>query len=256
MEFHSIEDVVNALDAIVQHCESTKNRAGYFAALYKRMTMAVRDGIAKGMFEDGPRMEQLDITFAKRYLDAWESYQKPATCSASWQCAFDNCSNKNLTVIQQLILGINTHINLDLAIAAAAAAPGNSIHALANDFNRINDVIASLVNNIQQCLEAVWAPMRLLDRIANRPEQSVLNFSIGIARKTAWTNATILAQMNPQQQQEQIKLMDTMVNAIGHKVIHPGLGMEALLKVIRLTEYEDVARTIRLIDITGVDVMK
>ena len=71
---------------------------------------------------------------------------------AGWKCAFDGCGNKSLTVIQHLLLGINTHINLDLAIAAATVAPGNNIQALAGDFNQINNEIASLVDDIQQCM--------------------------------------------------------------------------------------------------------
>jgi hypothetical protein len=40
-------DVILELDMMVSHCAATKNRAGYFAALYKRMTAAVRLGIKK-----------------------------------------------------------------------------------------------------------------------------------------------------------------------------------------------------------------
>jgi hypothetical protein len=41
-------------------------------------------------------------------------------------------------------MGINTHINLDLAIAAALTSPGTAIYSLEKDFNKINDVISSL----------------------------------------------------------------------------------------------------------------
>ncbi len=78
-------------------------------------------------------MEKLDVIFAKRYLDAFAAYGLKQTCSGSWQWAFDGCTNTNLTVIQQLLLGINTHINLDLAIAAAHTCPGNGINALEKD---------------------------------------------------------------------------------------------------------------------------
>ncbi|WP_324678905.1 DUF5995 family protein [Hymenobacter sp. GOD-10R] len=252
MELHRISDVVTAINTIVQTCEQTQNRAGYFAALYKRMTVAVAEGIAAGAFEDGTRMEKLDIVFARRYLDAWQAYGQKEGCSTSWKYAFDGCLNQSLTVIQQLVLGINTHINLDLAIAAAAVAPGSQIQALKNDFDRINNVIASLVDDIQKCLEEVWLPMRWLTRVAATQQASVLNFSIGVARKTAWTNAMLLANMNAAQQRTHIATMDMMVYNLARKIINPGLGPELLLSLIRRTEYADVARTIRLIDTTVV----
>lgn len=251
-EINSIAGVIVCLDKIVQESIQTQSRAGYFAALYKRMTKAVSEGIAAGQFEDGKRMEQLDIAFAKRYLEAFEAFQNRKECSASWQCALSGCGNRSLIVLQHLILGINTHINLDLAIAAATVAPGQGIHALENDFNRINLVIASLVDDVQHCLEEVWFPMRWLNRIATKPEEAVLNFSIGAARKTAWANAVILANMDAHQQQAQIKTMDLMVQTVGNAVIHPGFWPQLLLRLIRAMEYEDVSRTIRLIDTTVV----
>lgn len=66
----SIADVLLELDLIITRCIATNNRAGYFAALYRRMTAAVKKGIATNAFEDGERMEKLDIIFAKRYIEA------------------------------------------------------------------------------------------------------------------------------------------------------------------------------------------
>ncbi len=249
----TIDEVISALTTIVENCEQTKNRSGYFAALYKRMTVAVKNGIDKGAFIDGDRMGKLDITFASRYLNAYEAYHKNEACSTSWKYAFDGCINESLTVIQQLILGINTHINLDLAIASAITAPGDSIHKLETDFNRINDVIGSLFDDVQQSLEEVWWPMKLLKRVGKTQQTDVLNFSIGAARKAAWTNAVILAGLNESQQKAYIQQMDNTVYHIAQKVIHPGVLAGALMWFVRKTEYDDVARTVNLIDTTVVD---
>ena len=183
MPLNTIDDVVTALTLIVKNCEQARSRSGYFAALYKRMTIAVKEGIAAGSFDNGARMEKLDVNFASRYINAYEAYSKNEACSTSWKYAFDSCVNESLTVIQQLILGVNTHINLDLAIASAITAPGNAIYDLEKDFNRINDVIASLFDDVQQSLEEVWLPMKLLKRIGHTQQTDVLNFSIGAARK-------------------------------------------------------------------------
>ncbi|MFN2438359.1 MAG: DUF5995 family protein [Chitinophagaceae bacterium] len=252
-QIKTISEVITALDVIVQETARAQSRAGYFAALYKRMTIAISEGIAKGQFEDGPRMEKLDIVFAQRYLKAYHAFAKKEECSTSWQGVLTGCDNRSLIVLQHLLLGINTHINLDLAIAAATVSPGESIHALEKDFNHINLLIASLVDDVQQCLEEVWFPMRFLKNIVNKHGGAVLNFSIEIARETAWANAVILASMNRAQQTSHIKTMDEMVQKVGKRIIHPGFWPGLLLRVIRVTEYEDVARTIRLIATTVVE---
>ncbi|MEP7252593.1 MAG: DUF5995 family protein [Ginsengibacter sp.] len=253
MPLNTIDDVVNAILAIVTRCEQEKSRSGYFAALYKRMTIAVKEGIAAGTFDDGQRMEKLDVIFASRYLDAYEAYSKNEACSTSWKYAFDGCVDKSLTVIQQLILGINTHINLDLAIASAITAPGNAIHDLERDFNRINDVISSLFDDVQQSLEEVWLPMKLLKRIGHTQQTDVLNFSIGAARKASWASAVILAGLDETNRNDYIKQLNDTVYRIAQKVIHPGIAASALMRIIRNTEYDDVARTINLIDTTVVN---
>lgn len=79
----TIDDVIAALDAIVQRAWEEKSRIGYFAALYRRITCAVRDGLDHGQFSNGPLMERFDVLFASRYLDALSTHQlggKPSRC--------------------------------------------------------------------------------------------------------------------------------------------------------------------------------
>jgi len=248
----NLNDVISRLDEIVEQCTDEKKRAGYFAALYRRMTLAVADGIKNNMFENAERMEKLDVNFAARYIDAYNAYYAGRPCSLSWKFAFDNCANNHLIVLQHLLLGINTHINLDLAIAAAVTAPGNAINALQNDFNRINNVIAALIDDVQECLCRVWFPMRMLAKIANGRQMSVLNFSIDKARATSWGNALLLASISQDMQPGYIHEMDIAVKAIGTKIFSPGIMMNFILKAIHETEYDDIDRTINLINTTVV----
>jgi len=195
----TINEVIAKLDAIVKQCAATQNRAGYFAALYKRMTIAVAEGIHMNAFEDGPRMERLDICFAKRYTDAFDCYYSNQHCSAAWKFTFDCCKLNNLTALQHLLMGVNTHINLDLAVAAALTSPGNAITSLQKDFDKINDVINSLVDDVQESLCRIWWPMRFIKKIANGKEEAVLNFSIDKARSASWISASVLANKTSSQ---------------------------------------------------------
>ena len=249
----NITEVITRLDAIVQQTKIEKKRFGYFAALYKRMTMAVDEGIRKHLFEDGARMERLDVIFAQRYIDAYEAYHNNKPCTSSWKFVFDNCENEDLIVIQHILLGVNTHINLDLAIATAEMTDENGIDALSNDFNKINDVIASLIDDVQECISKVWLPMRLLNKIVSGSHVPVLNFSIDKARAASWSNALLLAGMDAAQRQFYIDQMNTVVLRICQGIESPGGLTGILQKTIRATEYEDITRTINLIDITVVN---
>ena len=105
---------------------TSQSRMGYFAALYRRVTCAVRDGISAGSFQNGPLMEQLDVVFASRYLDALATFQAGGAATRSWMVAFHGYDDANLLILQQLLSGMNAHINLDLGIAAAQVSPGSA----------------------------------------------------------------------------------------------------------------------------------
>lgn len=249
----TIRDIINHLSQIIHDCSASGNKTGYFAALYKRMTAAVLENITAGNFEDADRMERLDIVFAQRYLKAYSAYFSNNPCSHSWRNVFDASKDHSLIVLQHLILGINTHINLDLAIAAAEVAPGDAIHALRNDFYKINSLISSLIDDIQECLSEVWLPMRILTKIANGHQIPVLNFSIDRARDASWANALLLAYMQENQKNMYIAKVDSVVCNLSKKIQSPGFTLRMMLHVIRASEYDDVARTIHLIDTTVVE---
>jgi hypothetical protein len=244
----TIDDVLAELDLIIANCSEKNSRQGYFAALYRAMTNSVKQQIAKGYFEDAARMEKLDVIFASRYVDAWKRYQQSIPCSKSWQCAFDACTNKGLIVLQHLILGINTHINLDLCIAAAETCPGESIFSLQQDFEKINQLIASLTDTVQQRLEKIWWPMKLLKRISNGREKAVINFSINNARKASWSNAVVLAGFKGDAAHNYTNGLDKTVTAIARKIIEPGALTRLMLLPVSWLEYRDVRKIIAVLN--------
>jgi hypothetical protein len=87
----SLTEVITHLDAIIAWSRQHRSRVGYFAALYRRMTIAVQHGIAVNNFADGKRMEALNVMFANRYLQAWEAYSNKQKCTNAWLASFDAC---------------------------------------------------------------------------------------------------------------------------------------------------------------------
>lgn len=231
----TIQEVLTQLDAIIDDCSKRPSRQAYFAILYRQMTAAVQRGIKECAFEDGPRMEKLDVIFASRYVDAWHAFRQGKPTTQSWNLALGTAQQK-LTVIQHLLLGINTHINLDLGIAAAQTAPGDSIFGLRRDFEKINDVIADLSIAMQEKLTSIWWPMRYISKIAKGKDQAVLNFSIDKAREAAWANAVALAQADAKTAQAYIQKIDATVCSIGKKIVSPGVWASLALRPVSMLE--------------------
>jgi hypothetical protein len=120
------DETVDALTDIVDGATASGDRAGYFAAMYRAVTLTVRHWVVEGRFEDAPRMQRFVIAFAHHYLAAHAAWQSGQPCSASWQAAFDATRRWRPIALQHLLLGMDAHINLDLGVTAAALDPGKS----------------------------------------------------------------------------------------------------------------------------------
>ncbi len=243
----TIAEVISRLDDIIASSILQNSRIGYFATLYRRMTADIQQGILNNRFQDGKRMEELDVRFANRYFVAWEAYKNKQPCPSVWSAVFAACENSNLIVLQHLILGISTHINLDLCIATAESCPGDNIYDLKNDFNKINELIASQAHLVQNTLTKIWFPLRFLNDIAGGQEKAVLNFSINTARDCSWANAVALAHSDGDLKNELITQIEKVVIDLSAKIINPGFWVGFILKPVRMMESKNVGSIIDLL---------
>ncbi len=238
----TIDEVIAQLTAIVEQGRARGTCDGYFAALYREVTTAVRDDIGRGAFADGPRMERFDVIFANRYLEAHARREAGEAAGAAWDVAFGAERAFWPVVLQHLLLGMNAHINLDLGVAAAAVAPGAALTALEPDFDRINAVLAGLVNDVENRLARVWPPLRRLDGLAGGADEAVINFSLRCARDQAWNLATALAaETGADSRAARIREADELAALLGRGILHPGLLASLTLKWVRLHERGSVA---------------
>ncbi|HEX2700407.1 MAG TPA: DUF5995 family protein [Acidimicrobiales bacterium] len=247
----SVQGVLDALDEVIATAVRRKDRAGYFAAMYRQVTAKVAEGIAEGFFDDAERMERLDVVFATRYLAALGEYQSGRPTTRSWELAFDATASARPLIVQHLLAGMNAHINLDLGIAAATTAPGRDLSTLRKDFDRINEVLALLIGGIEGDIADVSPWIWLLDKIGGRHDDEVVRFSIEVARTEAWRFAVELAPLAPGDWPGAISARDAGVARVGRRILDPGL-LGAGLLVIRARESNDVPRVIRAL--TGVTV--
>jgi len=243
MSVQTISDVISALDTIVQNAHDNQSRLGYFAALYRRVTIAVRAAISAGFFQDGPRMERLDVTFAARYLDALATFQSGGVTTRSWMLAFQACGDAGLLILQQLLAGMNAHINLDLGIATAQVSPAEQLPQLKPDFDLINAILADQISTVSAEIAVVSPLIGNLETIGMRSATSLINFNIVAARDAAWFAAERLATQPPLLHDITIDALDLAVSIEGRAILYPTHGDCEALKLIQRSECPDV-RTI------------
>lgn len=246
----TIEEVLKKLDEIIIWAKQNQSPVGYFACTYRIMTAQVLKGIQQKKFEDNPRMILLDIAFAKRYITAWEAYQKNQKCTKSWQMAFDAAKNKDLLILQHIFLGMNAHINLDLGISAASVMPYRKISPLKKDFENINNVIASINQKVQESLNKICYPVNLIDQLSNGKDNAVLDFAISKARETSWATAVIVSNTPDILKENVIGIVDYAAAKVASQILHPKLLSSKLAKELKKCESNDVVRNIEILQQT------
>jgi len=183
----TIDEALIRLNVLLDDAVRDGARIGYFVALYERVTSNVRRALVAGnVFDDGPRMERLDVVFANRFIEAWDQHVRGERPSESWSVAFSVLDDPGVLVVQHLMLGMNAHINLDLGIAAATVAPTpDALAALRADFMRINDLLARLVRVVEGELVQICPRLQRVADVVT-VEERLFGFGLNASRDVAW----------------------------------------------------------------------
>jgi hypothetical protein len=236
-----IDAVVTRIDEAVAAARLRRDRLGWFAAMYAQTTRSVRADVAAGRFDDAGRMEEFVTRFAARYLGPLGGGAVPR----SWQVAFDAARTGDNVILQHLLLGINAHINLDLAVVAAEVCPGERIYSLHDDFMRVNAVLGALLPKVRACIGRFSPLLDVIDRVGGADDDEVLHFSIRVARDEAWQQAVTLASTPDDARRAQlVDSLDRRVAVLGKLLAHPGGLLQRAVDLVAATESDDVPAVI------------
>jgi hypothetical protein len=248
MSVDDIDGVIERLTGIVGQAQAEADRVGYFAALYRQVTVEVRAAIRAGRFDDGQRMSRFDAIFGNRYFDALDAWRRDRTGPRCWRVTFELTQRADALIVQHLLLGVSAHINLDLAVAAAQMSPGGSIGELRRDFLLTNEILVDVLVRVQHAVDEVSPYMWLLDTFGGRDEERILDFSIRAAREEAWQNAVLLAHQTGVEREQTIARLDRRTTLLARLLSRPGGLIRPVVELIRSGENTPVPDVIARLD--------
>jgi hypothetical protein len=250
----TIDEVVAAIESIIDWSISASSRLGYFAALYKRITIAIRTAVSQGKFDNATRMQRFDVTFASRYFAALNGYFHPKQFpkpTRSWRVTFDAASRPEPIILQHLLAGVNAHIDLDLGIAVEKVAPRGNLDAMHNDFNTVNAVLSSQVSGVVNEIDELSPVLADLYHALSSNEIFLIDEAVKALRDSAWTFARILSLEPGLAHPFTIWARDQEVSREA-QLLYDGPELIGLLKeivaAIAARESRDVVKNIRVLN--------
>lgn len=240
----TIGEVIDALDGVVDDAARRRDRVGLFAALYRRTTAAVRDAIIEGRFDDGERMEHLDVVFAERYFDAYRAHLRGATPAGPWRYAFARAAEEDHLLLQHMLLGVNAHISLDLAVAVCDSCGSDGVASLAHDFFVVNEILADMVDRVQDDLNAVSPRLEAFDRLGGPADERLAAAFLARARSVAWRKALAYHQAPKARHARLLARWDAQVVRVSRRICPPPDQLPApvarVLRWVRAHEPDDM----------------
>ena len=203
---------------------------GYFPALYSRVTARVA---AAGIDE------RLTVTFASYYLQAFHREIARPRC---WQATWDVAGDRNLLIVQHLLLGINAHVNHDLPLAVVDVA--REVGALApirRDFDAVNDVLAATYTEVLRDLDGV---ARWTNEAAAVGGGRLFNFSLRVARRQAWDAAVRLYPLDETGTAVYTAELDRLVSVLAYLITRPALPARLAIPLLRRLEQRDPRKVV------------
>lgn len=169
-----------------------------FLQCYTRMTENMLAGVAAGRFHDAPWVTTFVHDFAHYYFVALDAYdaQMPHV-PPIWREAHDLAKQPTTTVVQNLLLGVNAHINYDLVLVLddllrptwrhLEPAQRQARHA---DYCTVNQIIAETINCVQDDVVRPYARLMQIVDVACGPLDEWMTARLITAwRRDVWAQA-------------------------------------------------------------------
>ncbi len=146
--------------------------------------------------------------FADLYLDALDDFENSGRCSLPWERAHTLALSGKTTVVEDLLLGINAHINFDLpqALYQTMLAFGDEKNALGLwrrkfDHDKINTVLRKSIEEIACAISKQHGGMiSLIDRLMGRWDERMARFGVEHFREKTFDRACQLLAAKTEQE--------------------------------------------------------
>jgi uncharacterized protein DUF5995 len=188
-EYRTFDDVLASLGRLQEIFYDGRDRRAVFVSAYLSITGAVKSRVLAKGFLDNEWVTRYDVAFANRYRSALLAYEcgDLAAVPDAWKLAFDAARHNDALIIQDLMLGINAHVNRDLPFALAEASIDPDRPRRFEDHTAVNETLLASTDQLESRIESMYAPgLDMLGRAFHPLIGEITSFDLAATRQLAW----------------------------------------------------------------------
>ncbi len=239
-EYRSLAELAANLAELERTLQARGDRRAIFATAYVIACRELRRSIDAGQFEDAAWVTQCALGFANLYRQALASYEDGDIQSLpkSWRLAFDTAVNGAASATQDLLLGINAHINYDIPVALSAVRIDPNRPARRRDFTTLSGAFSRAAEQMREGISQVYPfYFRWVERVLSRPEQGRALAGLMEWRDAAWEAAALLADISSEEERRRrLHLLDERARLNALQVLAPAAAHPTLFQMLRRYE--------------------
>jgi hypothetical protein len=204
---------LRCIDAEIRRMRAAQRRfgcdhRGVFATTYLELTLQFRRDLRsrRVRFADRRYMFTEDALFADVYFRTLRSYAAGRPVPAAWRVALDTARSGQVNAAQDMLLGINAHVQNDMPFVVAALGlvrpDGTSRKA---DHDAFNDVLSAAYEPVVEAIARRYDPMVSLTNASWDPADDIAGLEmVREWREQVWRNAERLVSAPDAAAREQV----------------------------------------------------
>jgi hypothetical protein len=202
-----------------------------FNNLYLTITRKVLREYQTGGFRDPGFIAVLDVQFARRYLNALQSWmQADGQTPDCWATLFEKRQSDGITNMQGMLAGVSSHVNYDLAQALVATfaerglelgTGGATLSPQHQDYKKINDIFFAEIPDLRRsAYSSRWYV--ILDVATGKVDDYIDDMAVAAARAIAWRESIRLWALRaaPTEYDGYVRKLDAVVTRINHLIFY------------------------------------
>ena len=214
---------IRCIDVEIRRLRKLQRRWGcdhraVFATTYLELTKTLRQVLReRPNFLRYPKYLYVeDALFANVYFDSIGDARRGRPVPEAWRIAFDAARSADLNATQDMLLGINAHVQNDMPfVLAALGLRTRSGTSRKEDHDAINEVLDRSYPTVVGAVRDRFDPQVALTNSESTPADDVLGLELVKGwREQVWRNAERLLNANDAREREQVaqQIQDNAAN--------------------------------------------